>query len=107
MIHVHAFPFSPRPQTVAATMPNQIPRNIAKTRVKIISDIAEKNRLSFMKTQIGKTTSVLVEENNTGRTPTDIDVILDGIQIPNKTICNVELTGINNGIFTGKFVKNI
>lgn len=107
LIHVHAFPFSPRPQTVAATMPNQIPRNIAKTRVKIISDIAEKNRLSFMKTQVGKTTSVLVEENNTGRTPNDIDVILDGIQIPNKTICNVELTGINNGIFTGKFVKNI
>ena len=107
LIHVHAFPFSPRPQTVAATMPNQIPHNIAKERVKIISKIAEKNRLEFMKKQIGKTTSVLIEENNIGRTPDDIDVILDGGKIPNKTICDVELTGIKDEAFTGKFVKNI
>ncbi len=107
LIHVHVFPFSPRPQTVAATMPNQIPHKIAKERVKIISKIAEKNRLEFMKKQIGKTTSVLIEENNIGRTPDDIDVILDGGKIPNKTICDVELTGIKDEAFTGKFVKNI
>ena len=107
LIHVHAFPFSPRPQTVAATMPNQISHNISKERVKIITNLAEKNRLGFMKNQIGKTISVLIEENNIGRTPDDIDVILSGAKIPNKTICSVELTGINNGTFTGKFVKNI
>ena len=58
LIHVHAFPFSPRPNTVAATMPNQVNRDVAKKRVKIISDVAEQNRIAFMKKQIGKTVSV-------------------------------------------------
>ena len=30
LIHVHAFPFSPRPDTVAATLPNQINRAVSK-----------------------------------------------------------------------------
>lgn len=105
LIHVHAFPFSPRPGTVAATMPNQVPRDIAKKRVKIISEIAEQNRIEFMKKQIGKTVSVLVEEKNTGRTPDDINVKIGGKIIPNKTICDVKIVGIKNGVFAGKIVK--
>jgi len=105
LIHVHAFPFSPRPNTVAATMPNPVPRDIAKKRVKIISDIAEQNRMDFMKKQIGKTVSVLVEEKNIGRTPDDIDVKIGGKNIPNKTICDVEILGITDGIFAGKISK--
>ncbi len=105
LISVHAFPFSPRPNTLAATMSNQVPHDIAKKRVKIISDIVCKNRLDFMKQQIGKIVSVLVEENNTGRTPDDIDVKIGGKTITNKTICDVKLTGINGNKFTGIFVK--
>lgn len=106
LINVHAFPFSPRPNTLAATMPNQIPHDIAKKRVKIISEMVQKNRLDFMKNQIGKIVSVLVEENNTGRTPDDLDVKIYGEIIPNKTICDVKLTGINGDKFTGVFIKN-
>lgn len=101
LIHVHAFPFSPRPNTVAAIMPNQINRNISKERVKIITDIANQNRADFMKKQIDKTVSVLIEENNTGRTPDDIDVKINGAPISNKTICDVKLVGIENGVFIG------
>jgi len=101
LIHVHAFPFSPRPDTVAATLPNQVARSVSKKRVKIITDIADANRAEFMQKQIGKTVSVLIEENNTGRTPDDIDVKVDGAKIPNKTIVNVKLVGIENGAFIG------
>lgn len=101
LIHVHAFPFSPRPNTVAATMPNQISRNISKKRVKIISDIADENRKQFMQKQIGKTVSVLVEENNIGRTPDDIDIKISGDLIPNKTICDVKITKIADNMFVG------
>lgn len=101
LIHVHAFPFSPRPNTVAATMPNQISRNISKKRVKIISDIADENRKQFMQKQIGKTVSVLVEENNIGRTPDDIDIKISGDLIPNKTICDVKITEIADNMFVG------
>lgn len=101
LIHVHAFPFSPRPDTVAATLPNQIHRAVSKQRVKIITDIANQNMADFMKKQIGKTVSVLIEENNVGRTPDDIDVKISGAPIPNKTICDVKLVGIENGVFVG------
>ena len=105
LIHVHAFPFSPRPNTVAAEMPNSVPRDVAKKRVKIINDIAEKNRLEFMKKQIGKIVSVLVEEKNLGRTPDDIDLKIGGKNIPNKTICDVKIIGIENGVFIGEIIK--
>ena len=55
----------------------------------------------FMKKQIGKTVSVLVEDNNTGRTPDDLDIKITGTLIPNKTICNVKITGIENDMFVG------
>ena len=105
LIHVHAFPFSARPDTVAATLPNQINRSISKRRVKIITDIADTNRADFMQKQIGKTVSVLIERNNTGRTPDDIDVKVQGAKIPNKTILDVKLIGIENGTFIGECMK--
>ena len=101
-IKIHAFPFSPRPDTVAANMPNQVDRNISKQRVKIISDIANDNRLQFMRAQIGKTVSVLVEDNNIARCPHDIAVKIGGDKIPAKTICNVELIDICNDMFVGQ-----
>ena len=64
-----------------------------------------------MQSQIGKTVSVLVEENNTGRTPDDIDIKVlpcggvsqsDEGGIPNKTICNVKITGVENDVFVGE-----
>ena len=100
-IKIHAFPFSPRPSTVAANMTNQVARHIAKQRVKTISEAADKIRNAFMQSQIGKTTQVLVEENNIARTPDDISVRIDGARIPGRTICNVKLTKILNQDFIG------
>ena len=104
-IKIHAFPFSPRPGTVGATMPNQIPRNISKKRVHKITELADKNMADFMATQIGKTVSVLMENNNIGRTPNDIDVVVSGDKIPAKTIYDVRLVDIKNGQFIGE--KNL
>lgn len=101
-IKIHAFPYSPRPGTVGATMPNQIPRNISKQRVHQITELADKNLSNFMATQIGKTVSCLVENNNIARTPDDIDVVISGDKIPAKTICDVKITGVENGHFIGE-----
>ena len=101
-IKIHAFPFSPRPGTIAATMPNQVPRNISKQRVHKITELANKNMTDFTATCIGKTCSCLVENNNIGRTPNDIDVVIDGDKIPAKTICNIRLIDIKNGQFIGE-----
>ena len=93
-IKIHAFPFSPRPGTMAAIMSNQIPRNISKERVHKITKLADKNLRNYMATQIGKIVSVLVENNNNARTPDDIDVKISGAKIPARTILDVRLTGI-------------
>lgn len=101
-IKIHAFPFSPRPGTVGAVLPDQVPRNISKARVHKITELTDKNMADFMATCIGKTISVLVENKNIGRTPNDIDVVILGDKIPAKTICNVKITGIKNGQFIGE-----
>ncbi len=98
-IRIHAFPFSPRPGTPAAPMPATPPKMVAKQRVKTITDAATRNRISFMAEHLGQTVSVLVEENNFGRTPHDISVKILGNTIPNRTICDCKIIGIDGENF--------
>lgn len=101
-IKIHAFPFSPRPGTPAATMPGQVDRRISKERVKIITRAADANRAKFMSRQIGKTVQVLVEDQNIARDSHDIDVKITGTPIPERTVCDIVLTGIDSDAFIGK-----
>lgn len=101
-IKIHAFPFSPRPGTEAYDMPNKIDRSVSKKRVKIISELAENYRLDFMTSQLSKTVQVLVEENNTARTPNDISVKILGEPIKERTVCNVYLKDIQGDVFIGE-----
>lgn len=101
-IKIHAFPFSPRPGTEAYDMPNKIDRTVSKKRVKIISELAENYRLDFMTSQLSKTVQVLVEENNTARTPNDISVKILGKPIKERTVCNVYLKDIQGDVFIGE-----
>lgn len=100
-IKIHAFPFSPRPGTPAADMPNQVNRAISKERVRIINDVANANRAEFMQEQIGKTVQVLMEENNIARCPHDIAVKIDGCAIAPRTICDVKLIDVADDYFIG------
>lgn len=100
-IKIHAFPFSPRPGTPAADMPNQVNRAISKERVRIINDVANANRAEFMQEQIGKTVQVLMEENNIARCPHDIAVKIDGCAIAPRTICDVKLIDVVDDYFIG------
>lgn len=101
-IKIHAFPFSPRPGTPATTMPGQVDRRISKERVKIITRAADANRAKFMSRQIGKTVQVLVENQNIARDSHDIDVKITGTPIPERTVCDIVLTGIDSDAFIGK-----
>ena len=100
-IKIHAFPFSARPGTVAADMPNQINRGIAKQRVHEISATADKIRDEFMTAHIGQHVPVLVEQHNTARTPHDIPVKINGASIAARTICTVKLADIRDGEYIG------
>lgn len=68
--NAHVFPFSPRPGTIAAGLPDQISREIAHHRAHELSKLAQERRLAYMKNFIGKEVEVVVEseEKRTGWT---------------------------------------
>ncbi len=103
-IKIHAFPFSPRPGTVAATMPEQVDRHVSKKRVKIINNLAIENRACFMREQVGKTVQVLMEENNIARCPHDIGVRVVNNTLPPRTICDIKITDIDGDYFVGNAI---
>jgi len=95
-VRVHAFPFSPRPGTPAAEMPNHINRAISKQRVHEITDAVQQIRTEFMKSRIGDTASVLVESGNIARDPHDMTVRITGAPIAPRTICNVMISDVSD-----------
>lgn len=63
---VHVFPFSKREGTPAATMPNQIPPNVKKSRADALSQIASKMRHNYLMQYNQTHLSVLIEEEKAG-----------------------------------------
>jgi threonylcarbamoyladenosine tRNA methylthiotransferase MtaB len=63
-IHVHGFPYSPRPGTAAARWQDQyISGKIANQRIAILNDLAREQSLEFRRQFIGSTVEVIVEGN--------------------------------------------
>ncbi len=58
---IHAFPYSRRPGTPAADMPDQIPKNVKSVRVRDFIKLANESRQRYTQKFIGKTLEVLVE----------------------------------------------
>lgn len=63
---MHIFPYSKRAGTRAAKMPDQIMKAEKEARVKRASEVAKKTRAKFLQSLIGKTVSVLFEEEENG-----------------------------------------
>ena len=70
---VHVFPYSIRPNTLAAKM-KQVSDEIKKKRVKVLQKIADDCRQKFIKSQINKKVSVLWERPTEGLTDNYIRV---------------------------------
>ena len=60
--NLHIFPYSKRENTVAASMPNQIPQNIKKERAKALKEIANQKYQKFLQDNLNKNLEVLVEK---------------------------------------------
>ena len=58
----HIFPFSERPGTIAASLPQPIPPDIRRMRAKKLAMIADAKRTSFAKRFLGKSTTIVVED---------------------------------------------
>ena len=74
---LHIFPFSPRPQTAAARMP-QLPAGVAKERARRLRAKGDAMLAARYQTMIGSRQEVLVERGGVGRTRCFAPVKLEG-----------------------------
>jgi threonylcarbamoyladenosine tRNA methylthiotransferase MtaB len=67
LTHLHVFPFSPRPGTPAARMP-QLPRDVVKDRARRLREKGAAALRAHLDAQVGRTCRVLMESQAVGRT---------------------------------------
>ncbi|OGO18870.1 MAG: tRNA (N(6)-L-threonylcarbamoyladenosine(37)-C(2))-methylthiotransferase MtaB [Chloroflexi bacterium RBG_16_50_11] len=63
---IHVFPFSPRPGTEAASMPNQVSDAVKKERSNLMLALSKESVKAFQQHFIGKTMDVLWEKQSQG-----------------------------------------
>ena len=73
----HIFPFSPRPDTPAARMP-QLPRDIVKARAARLREAAAARRGAWLDAQVGTRQTVLIENGAKGHSDGFAPVTIDG-----------------------------
>jgi len=81
LTHLHVFPFSPRPGTSAARMP-QLPRALVKDRARRLRDKGDAALRHHLDAQVGSRQRVLTETPALGRTEHFTPVRLDGRAAP-------------------------
>ena len=93
IVYLHVFPYSARPGTPAAKMP-QVPGDIRKTRAATLRQAGEINLSRFLETLVGTKQSILVENETTGRTlhyaPVNLDFPANGGDIVDVRITDTD-----------------
>jgi threonylcarbamoyladenosine tRNA methylthiotransferase MtaB len=91
LTHLHVFPFSPRPGTPAARMP-QLPRAVVKARARRLRAKGATALRAHLDAQVGATRRVLAETARQGRTE---HFTLVGLNAPAEsgTVVDVTITG--------------
>jgi threonylcarbamoyladenosine tRNA methylthiotransferase MtaB len=77
IVAAHIFPFSARPNTPAARMP-QLDRELVKARAARLREAAEQRRMRWLDSLIGSTQPVLIENDSKGHTDTFAPVAVEG-----------------------------
>ena len=88
--YIHAFPYSPRPGTPAARMP-QVSKAIARERAARLRAEGEKQFAALCDTRLGRVDNVLMERGGLGRTEQFVPVSVAGME-PGELVA-VEITG--------------
>ena len=96
---LHVFPYSERPGTPAARMP-QVPRPIRKARAAALRRLGEDCAIRHLEARRGRRERVLVETPGGGRTEQFARIALDRDAIPGSVVA-ARVTGHENGVLRG------
>ena len=98
IIAAHIFPFSPRPETPAARMP-QLPRALVKARAARLRDAADERRSRWLAGLAGSTQRVLIEGSGAGHADNLAPVRVEGAQ--RGEVIDVRITAAGAGHLLG------
>jgi threonylcarbamoyladenosine tRNA methylthiotransferase MtaB len=68
LTYLHVFPYSPRPGTPAANMP-QVAKAVRAERASRLREAGDVLRKKFFESRVGKTADVLIEKDGRGHCP--------------------------------------
>jgi len=89
--YLHVFPFSARPGTPAARMP-QIDGTVVRARAARLRAEGEARLATFLRAEVGQTRAVLVETGDRGRTPHYAPVRFNAPAVPGRIVA-MRITG--------------
>jgi threonylcarbamoyladenosine tRNA methylthiotransferase MtaB len=96
---LHVFPFSPRPETPAARMP-QLDKATIKARAALLRDKGQEALAAYQDSQIGTTQTVLIEKDGKGRLNSFAEIQVPGGQ--DGALIQARVTGRANGYLLGE-----
>ncbi|MDX2155723.1 MAG: tRNA (N(6)-L-threonylcarbamoyladenosine(37)-C(2))-methylthiotransferase MtaB [Hyphomicrobiaceae bacterium] len=99
--YLHVFPYSPRPGTAAARMP-QVPRAVIKQRAARLRQKGEAALARHLDAQVGRSVTALIERESVGRTPDFAEVVVDGAG--SDSLVTVALAGHDGRRLAGRVV---
>ncbi|HEY4201237.1 MAG TPA: tRNA (N(6)-L-threonylcarbamoyladenosine(37)-C(2))-methylthiotransferase MtaB [Devosiaceae bacterium] len=79
LTYLHVFPYSPRPGTPAARMP-QVDKRVARERAAVLRAAGDRQFAKLCNSRVGQIESVLVERQGLGRTEQFVPVAVPGIE---------------------------
>jgi len=100
LAYLHVFPYSKRPRTLAAGLPDQVPGPEVQKRAAILREVGQNKRRAFLEGQLGQVRPTLVENSrdpatgqSRGLTDNYIRVLIADLDPPAGRIVPVRLTG--------------
>lgn len=108
LTHLHVFPYSPRPGTPAARMP-QVPKAIGKERAAKLREAGDKQLLKYFNTLIGTDDDILIEEPSLkeegvflGKTTGFVPIKISNPDLQVGDIVRVRISGLDSMTLLGE-----
>ena len=100
--YMHVFPYSPRPGTSAADLPDGVGKHVRKARAKTLRELAAWKKKQYLETQVGRTLDVLIESVDadgmaSGTSGNYLKVALSGAAGLKGSLVSVRISGVSGG----------
>ncbi len=102
LTYIHAFPYSPRPGTPAARMP-QVPKAVGRIRAALLRQAGDRQLAQLCESRVGQIENVLVEREGLGRTEQFVPVGVPGSQAGD--LLAVRITGVTAHGLVGEALR--